>query len=277
MFESAASRTVLAPILYRMSVPLIDVSRLQKRFDKTVAVNSISFSVEAGEIFGFLGPNGAGKTTTIKMLTGLLRPTSGRALLGGFDVVRRPEAAKRLFGYVPDEPNLYPKLTAVEFLNFVGDIYGLDLARKRSRIAELLDLFELRANDGELLEAYSHGMKQKVALCAALLHEPRIYFLDEPTVGLDPKSARLLKDILRAVTRAGCAVMMSTHIMEIAQSLCDRVAIINHGSIAAMGTVQELRDLQGDATLEDVFLSVTGGKADAAVDSRLTNFVAGRR
>ncbi|HLJ84215.1 MAG TPA: ABC transporter ATP-binding protein [Candidatus Eremiobacteraceae bacterium] len=260
-----------------MSAPLIDVSRLQKRFDKTVAVNSISFTVEAGEIFGFLGPNGAGKTTTIKMLTGLLRPTSGRALLGGFDVVRRPEAAKRLFGYVPDEPNLYPKLTAVEFLNFVGDIYGLDLSRKRSRIAELLDLFELRANDGELLEAYSHGMKQKVALCAALLHEPRIYFLDEPTVGLDPKSARLLKDILRAVTRAGCAVMMSTHIMEIAQSLCDRVAIINRGSIAAMGTVQELRDLQGDATLEDVFLHVTGGKADAAVDSRLTNFVAGRR
>jgi ABC-2 type transport system ATP-binding protein len=261
-----------------MSVPLIDVSRLLKRFDKTVAVDSISFTVEAGEIFGFLGPNGAGKTTTIKMLTGLLRPTSGRALLGGFDIVRRPEAAKRLFGYVPDEPNLYPKLTAVEFLNFVGDIYGLDVSRKRSRIAELLDLFELRANDGELLEAYSHGMKQKVALCAALLHEPRIYFLDEPTVGLDPKSARLLKDILRAVTRAGCAVMMSTHIMEIAQTLCDRVAIINRGSIAAMGTVQELRDLQGDATLEDVFLNVTGGAADAAAaDSRLINFVAGRR
>jgi ABC-2 type transport system ATP-binding protein len=261
-----------------MSVPLIDVSRLLKRFDKTVAVDSISFSVEAGEIFGFLGPNGAGKTTTIKMLTGLLRPTSGRALLGGLDIVRRPEAAKRLFGYVPDEPNLYPKLTAVEFLNFVGDVYGLDVGRKRSRIAELLELFELRANDGELLEAYSHGMKQKVALCAALLHEPRIYFLDEPTVGLDPKSARLLKDILRAVTRAGCAVMMSTHIMEIAQTLCDRVAIINRGSIAAMGTVQELRNLQGDATLEDVFLNVTGGAADAAAaDVRLTNFVAGKR
>ncbi len=261
-----------------MSVPLIDVSRLHKKFGKTVAVDSISFTVEPGEIFGFLGPNGAGKTTTIKMLTGLLRPTSGRALLGGFDVVRRPEAAKRLFGYVPDEPNLYPKLTAVEFLNFVGDVYGLDVARKRSRISELLDVFELRDTAGELLESYSHGMKQKVALCAALLHEPRIYFLDEPTVGLDPKSARLLKDILRAVTRAGCAVMMSTHIMEIAQSLCDRVAIIDRGAIAAMGTVEELRSLRGDATLEDVFLAVTGGAEGAASSNvRLLNIVAGKR
>ena len=261
-----------------MNEPLIDVSRLLKKFGSTVAVDSISFTVEPGEIFGFLGPNGAGKTTTIKMLTGLLRPTSGRALLGGFDIVRRPESAKRLFGYVPDEPNLYPKLTAVEFLNFVGDIYGLDEARKRSRIAELLEMFEFGPSAAELLEAFSHGMKQKVALCAALLHEPRIYFLDEPTVGLDPKSARLLKDILRAVTRAGCAVMMSTHIMEIAQTLCDRVAIIDRGTIAAMGTVGELISLRGEATLEDVFLNVTGGAGAAlSADVRVVNIVSRKR
>jgi ABC-2 type transport system ATP-binding protein len=258
-----------------MSAALLDVESLTKRFGATVAVNAITFRVEPGEIFGFLGPNGAGKTTTIKMLTGLLRPTSGRAILGGFDVVARPEAAKRMFGYVPDEPNLYGKLTPVEFLNFIGDVYGMDEKRKRARIGDLLDLFELAPAAGELLEGFSHGMKQKVALCAALLHEPRMYFLDEPTVGLDPKSARMLKDILRAVARAGGAVMMSTHIMEIAQGLCDRVAIVDRGRIAAMGTVDELLARNGDATLEDVFLDVTGGESDgAAAGERLRGIVA---
>jgi ABC-2 type transport system ATP-binding protein len=261
-----------------MSGALLDVESLTKRFGATVAVNAISFRVEPGEIFGFLGPNGAGKTTTIRMLTGLLRPTAGRALLGGFDIVARPEAAKRMFGYVPDEPNLYGKLTPVEFLNFIGDVYGMEAKRKRERMGELLDLFELSSAAGELLEGFSHGMKQKVALCAALLHEPRIYFLDEPTVGLDPKSARLLKDILRAVTHAGGAVMMSTHIMEIAQGLCDRVAIVDHGRIAAIGTVDELRALRGDATLEDVFLGITGGEpGGAAAGERLREIVSRSR
>ncbi len=248
-----------------MLPPLVVVDRLTKRFGDATAVDGISFAVAPGEIFGFLGPNGAGKTTTIKILTGLLRPTSGRATVGGFDITTHPVDAKRLFGYVPDEPALYPKLTAVEFLNFVGDIYEMDTTRKQARIRELLALFELDADAGGLLESFSHGMRQKVALCAALLHEPKIYFLDEPTVGLDPKSARLLKDIVRALTRAGGAVMMSTHIMEIAESLCDRVAIIDHGRIAAIGTVNELRELRGRDTLEEVFLHLTGGFEDRRI------------
>jgi len=248
-----------------MVPPLVVVDRLTKRFGEATAVDGNSFAVAPGEIFGFLGPNGAGKTTTIKILTGLLRPTSGRATVGGFDITTHPVDAKRLFGYVPDEPALYPKLTAVEFLNFIGDIYEMDISHKQTRIRELLALFELDADAGGLLESFSHGMRQKVALCAALLHEPKIYFLDEPTVGLDPKSARLLKDIVRALTQAGGAVMMSTHIMEIAESLCDRVAIIDHGRIAAIGTVAELRELRGRDTLEEVFLHLTGGFEDRRI------------
>ena len=241
---------------------LIEAENLTKRFGATTAVEGISFSVSAGEIFGFLGPNGAGKTTTIKMLTGLLNPTSGYARLDGHDITAQPVAAKSIIGYVPDEPQLYPKLNAYEFLDFVGDIYGMSRARKTKRTHELLDLFDLTRDAGNLLESFSHGMRQKVALCAALLHEPKIYFLDEPTVGLDPKSARLLKEILRAVTRSGGAVFMSTHIMEIAEGLCDRVAIIDHGKIAAMGTVAELRALRGRQTLEEIFLHLTGGVED---------------
>ncbi len=238
---------------------LIEVDRLTKSFGATKAVDGISFEVYAGEIFGFLGPNGAGKTTTIKILTGLLTPTSGRARLGGFDVVRQPLAAKRILGYVPDEPNVYQKLTAVEFLDFVGDAYGMSARQKALRIGELLALFGLDGAAGDLLGSYSHGMKQKVLLCAAFLHDPKIYILDEPTVGLDPRSARLLKTLLREVTARGGAVFMSTHIMEIAQSLCDRVAIINRGRIAAAGSVLELQRLSGERTLEDVFLGLTDG------------------
>ena len=242
--------------------PLIVVDALTRRFGETVAVDAISFEVAAGEIFGFLGPNGAGKTTTIKMLTGLVRPSSGRALVAGHDIVADAIAAKRNIGYVPDEPNLYGKLTAYEFLRFVADIYGVDARRRASRIDELLDLFELGDAAASLIEGYSHGMKQKVALCAALLHDPRVYFLDEPTVGLDPKSARILKDVVRAAARAGNAVFMSTHIMEIAQSLCDRVAIIDHGRIAAVGSPADLGAMQGRDTLEETFLHLTGGAGD---------------
>jgi len=241
-----------------MAVPLIEVESLTKRFGATVAVNQVSFSVAAGEIFGFLGPNGAGKTTTIKMLTGLARPTSGRARLSGFDVVRQPLQAKRTFGYVPDEPQVYGKLTAIEFLNFVGDVFEMKPERKARRIDELLRRFGLDADAGNLLGGYSHGMKQKVMLCAALLHDPKIYFLDEPTVGLDPRSAKLLKGILRDIADAGGAIMMSTHIMEIAQALCDRIAILDRGRIVALGTVQELQALQGRQSLEDIFLALTG-------------------
>ena len=248
-----------------MHAPPLKVERLSKRFGDTVAVDDVSFEVYPGEIFGFIGPNGAGKTTTIKMVTGLLRPTAGRALIGGFDIVAQPVHAKQLFGYVPDEPQLYGKLTPVEFLNFVGDIYGLAAGRTATRIRELLDLFELTDEAGNLIESFSHGMKQKVALCAALLHEPSIYFFDEPTVGLDPKSARLLKDILRVITRTGGAVFMSTHIMEIAQSVCDRVAIIDRGNIVALGSVRDLRAIRGHDTLEETFLSLTGSVEDRRI------------
>ncbi|MDQ6780345.1 MAG: ABC transporter ATP-binding protein [Candidatus Eremiobacteraeota bacterium] len=241
-----------------MPPPLIEVDQLTKRYGSMVAVDRLSFSVEAGEIFGFLGPNGAGKTTTIKMLTGLAQPSAGRARLAGFDIVRQPVLAKRTFGYVPDEPNLYGKLTALEFLTFVGDVYEMDAGKKYRRIQQLLELFDLKDQAGALLGGFSHGMKQKVMLCSALVHEPKIYFLDEPTVGLDPRSAKLLKTILRDIAAHGGAVFMSTHIMEIAQALCDRIAILDHGRIVALGTVHELRNLQGQETLEDVFLSVTG-------------------
>jgi ABC-2 type transport system ATP-binding protein len=248
-----------------MNESLVQVEALTKRYGDIAAVDAITFDVRAGEIFGFLGPNGAGKTTTIKMLTGLVRPTSGSARICGNDIVESPLDAKRVIGYVPDEPNLYGKLTAYEFLRFVGDVYGVDPGISGSRIDELLDLFELGDAGAALIEGYSHGMKQKVALCAALLHEPRVYFLDEPTVGLDPKSARILKDIVRQVTRAGNSVFMSTHIMEIAQSLCDRVAIIDRGRIAAVGTPADLSALQGHSTLEDTFLHLTGGVEDRRV------------
>jgi ABC-2 type transport system ATP-binding protein len=241
-----------------MATPLIEVDRLTKRFGSTVAVNGISFAVNAGEIFGFLGPNGAGKTTTIKMLTGLVRPTSGRARLAGFDIVRQPLAAKRVFGYVPDEPQVYTKLSAVEFLDFIGDAYGMNATKKARRIHELLALFDLENDADGLLGGFSHGMKQTIMLCSALLHEPKIYILDEPTVGLDPRSAKLLKNILREIAAADGAIFMSTHIMEIAQALCDRIAIIDHGHIVAMGTVAELRQNRGNDTLEDIFLELTG-------------------
>ncbi|MBC5805898.1 MAG: hypothetical protein DLM53_03420 [Candidatus Eremiobacter antarcticus] len=240
-----------------MVSPLIEVDQLSKRFETTVAVDRISFSVRAGEIFGFLGPNGAGKTTTIKMLTGLLRPTGGSARLDGYDVTRQPLQAKRIFGYVPDEPALYGKLTALEFLNFIGDVYRMKADAKARRIRELLALFDLQDDAGSLLGGFSHGMKQKVMLCSALLHQPKIYFLDEPTVGLDPRSAKLLKNILRGIAESGGAILMSTHIMEIAQALCDRIAIVDKGHIVGLGTVAELRSSGGQGSLEEVFLTLT--------------------
>ncbi len=236
---------------------MIELRGLRKTYGAAVAVQGLSFRVEAGEVFGFLGPNGAGKTTTIKMLTGLLRPTGGSARLGGFDVTRQPLQAKRIFGYVPDEPALYSKLTPLEFLNFIGDVYRMKADARAARIRELLALFDLQDDAGSLMGGFSHGMKQKVMLCSALLHQPKIYFLDEPTVGLDPRSAKLLKNILRGIADSGGAILMSTHIMEIAQSLCDRIAIVDKGRIVGLGTVAELRSSGGQGSLEEVFLSLT--------------------
>ncbi len=245
---------------------LIEANRLTKKFGEKLAVDDASFKVQGGEIFGFLGPNGAGKTTTLKMLVGLLKPTSGTARIAGFDIQAQPLQAKASSGYVPDEPNLYAKLSARELLRFVGDLYQLEPAQVARRTDELLRLFDLTAAGDDMIESYSHGMQQKTSLAAALLHDPPVLILDEPTVGLDPKSARLIKDILRQIAERGAAIMLSTHILEIAERMCDRIAIINQGKLIAIGTLEELRTLgKGETSLEDIFLELTGGAEYAEI------------
>jgi len=241
--------------------PIIQASGLTKRFGKLVAVGGVTLEVEAGQVFGFLGPNGAGKTTTIRMLTGLVRPTSGSALVAGFDVVQEPREVKRRVGYLAETPYLYPKLTGREFLAFMGGLYEVPPKVTRQRAEALLILFELADKADELVETYSHGMRQKLALAGAMLHDPPVLFLDEPTSGLDPRSARLVKDLLVALVGRGHTVFLSTHVLEIAEQLCHRVGIIDQGRVVATGTLDELRhQAQSEAySLEDVFLQLTGG------------------
>ncbi len=240
--------------------PLIQTRHLVKRYGEKLAVDDVTLEVRAGEIFGFLGPNGAGKTTTIKVVVGLLQPSAGEVLVAGWDVQKDPLQAKAASGYVPDEPTLYPKLTGRELLRFVGDLYGIDSAQVDRRTEELLRLFDLTAAADDTIDSYSHGMRQKASLAAALVHDPKVLVLDEPTVGLDPRSARLIKDILRQLAGRGAAVFLSTHILEIAENMCDRIGIINQGRLIAAGTMAELRTLgQGQSSLEDIFLSLTGG------------------
>ena len=247
-----------------MPETLIETRNLVKEYGKYVAVNNVSFEVHAGEMFGFLGPNGAGKTTTIKMIVGLLKPTSGTVRVAGYDIQTQPLLAKASSGYVPDTPNLYAKLTGRELLRFVGDLYDVDRHQIAHRIDELLRMFDLATAANETVDSYSHGMQQKASLAAALMHDPKVLILDEPTVGLDPKSARLIKDILRQLADRGAAVMLSTHILEIAERMCDRIGIINKGELVAVGTMDELRARgEGHASLEDIFLGLTGG-AEAA-------------
>lgn len=239
---------------------------LTKKYGQLTAVDRLTLAIRPGEIFGFLGPNGAGKTTTIKMLVGLLAPTSGKAEVCGVDVGEDPVRAKSLLGFVPDTPDIYEKLTARELLEFVAELRKMDRERAAARAQELLALFELEDRQDELLGGYSHGMKQKVCIACALLGEPRALFLDEPTVGLDPRSARLVKDVLRRIADAGGAVFLSTHVLEIAERMCDRVGIIQKGRLIAEGTVEELRrktvpGKEGeDVSLEDLFLKLTGGE-----------------
>lgn len=245
---------------------LIETQNLVKRYGDKTAVNNVSFEVYGGEIFGFLGPNGAGKTTTIKMIVGLLQPTAGIVKVAGYDVQLQPLLAKAASGYVPDTPNLYSKLSGRELLRFVGDLYALDDNRIERRIDELLNLFDLYQAGDDPIDSYSHGMQQKTALAAALMHDPRVLVLDEPTVGLDPRSARMIKDILRQMADRGAAVFLSTHILEIAERMCDRIGIINTGELIAVGTMDELRSLgKGETSLEDIFLSLTGGAEYAEI------------
>jgi ABC-2 type transport system ATP-binding protein len=221
--------------------------------------------VKRGEIFGFLGPNGAGKTTTIKMLTGLLEPSAGQALICGYDIQTQPTRAKALMAYVPDQPKLYNKLSAREFMQLISALYRVpkDIATERAR--HLLEMFGLTDRADDLLEGFSHGMRQKVILASALIHQPKVILLDEPTVGLDPASARLLKDILQELARQGAAVFVSTHILEIAERMCHRVGILKDGQLIAQGSPEELRQKvgHGGESLEDIFLDLTGGHENA--------------
>ena len=242
---------------------MIRLEGLTKAYGSFVAVDRLDLHVPRGELFGFLGPNGAGKTTTLRMIAGILRPTAGRIWLGGDDVVAEPMAAKRRLGFIPDRPFVYEKLTGAEFLRFVAGLYSQDGAVVERRIDELLELFELSAWKDELVESYSHGMRQKLIISSALIHRPECIVVDEPMVGLDPKAARLLKEIFRHFVARGGTVLMSTHTLEVAEVMCDRIAIIQNGSIVARGTVDEMRKqtAAGDASLEELFLKLTGGEA----------------
>jgi ABC-2 type transport system ATP-binding protein len=242
---------------------MIRLEGLTKSYGKVIAVDHIDLTVPKGELFGFLGPNGAGKTTTLRMIAGIIRPTAGRIWLGGDDVIATPLAAKMRLGFIPDRPFVYDKLTGGEFLRFVAGLYGQDGDIVERRIDELLEVFELANWKDELVESYSHGMRQKLIISSALIHRPECIVVDEPMVGLDPKGARLLKVLFREFVDRGGTVLMSTHTLEVAQAMCDRIAIIQRGKIAAYGTMAELRKqtASGNASLEELFLRLTGGDA----------------
>jgi ABC-2 type transport system ATP-binding protein len=247
---------------------MIRVSGLVKRYGSFTAVDGVDIDVEPGEIHGFLGPNGAGKTTTIRIIAGLLRPTAGHVTIAGHNLEKEPEAAKRALGFIPDRPFLYEKLTAGEFLRFHAGLFGLERDGVDARVRSMLDLFELSRWEGELVESFSHGMKQRLVMCAAFLHKPRAVVVDEPMVGLDPRGARLIKQVFRALSREGVSILMSTHTLEVAEEMCDRITIILKGRILARGTVDELRALAGSENeqLTPVFLKLTGGSGLQEID-----------
>ncbi len=241
---------------------MIEIVDVTKRYGNKVAVENLNLSVPNGELFAFLGPNGAGKTTTIKMLCGLLFPTTGTVKIGGYDMSTHGDEARALISYVPDQPFLYEKLTGREFLQFTADLYGMHVAYGKSRMERVIELFHLDEFVDTLTERYSHGMRQRTVFAAALLHEPKLLIADEPTVGLDPKSIRELKLLLRDLAKQGVTVFLSTHTLDIAQELADRVGIIHNGTLIGCGTLADLRKKAGsDGTLEDVFLKITESNA----------------
>lgn len=242
---------------------MIRLTNLTKRYGAFTAVDGIDLEVPRGELFGFLGPNGAGKTTTLRMIAGILRPTSGAAQIAGVDVAKDPIAAKARLGYIPDRPFIYEKLTGAEFLRFVAGLYDQHGPDVEHRARELLALFDLEEWRDELVESYSHGMRQKLIISSAFVHRPDVIVVDEPMVGLDPKAARILKDLFREYTRRGHTIMMSTHTLEVAETMCDRIGIIQGGKIRACGTMEQLRaNAEAGATgLEEIFLKLTGENA----------------
>ena len=240
---------------------MLELRNVVKRYGKFEAVRGVNLNVAPGQIFGFLGPNGAGKTTTIRMIAGVLKPSEGCILVGGDDLEEHPERAKGRIGYIPDRPHLYEKLTGGEFLRFVAGLWDRNGQGTEDRAARLLELFHLSEWEDELIESYSHGMRQKLLITSAMIHQPQLVVVDEPMVGLDPRAARVLKDLLKAYVDQGGTVFLSTHTLEVAEVLCDQIAIIAQGSIIAQGTMEELRRHadQGAGGLEEIFLKVTGG------------------
>ncbi|MBW2028419.1 MAG: ABC transporter ATP-binding protein [Deltaproteobacteria bacterium] len=244
---------------------MIKLVNLTKYYRNFCAVDHVTLDIGGGQIFGFLGPNGAGKTTTIRMMAGISQPTEGKIYINGIDLAKEPSRAKYCTGFIPDRPFLYEKLTGDEFLRFLAGLYQLDHGTSfHDRITELLELFELVHWRDELIESYSHGMKQRLVMCGALLHRPKVLIVDEPMVGLDPKGARLVKDIFRNLAREGMTVFMSTHSLEVAQEVCQEISIIQAGKIIATGKPEDLKRKAGvDGNLESVFLKLTEGKTIA--------------
>ena len=243
-----------------MNVPSVELRNVTKRYNELVAANNVSLTIGQGEIFGLLGPNGSGKSTTLKMLLGLVQPEEGNVIVLGLNAKKDSVAIKRLVGYAPEAPRIYEFLTGIEFLDFIGDLYGMQTEEKRSRINEYLKALQMEGREGDMISSYSEGMKQKIALIAAFLHKPKLLILDEPLNALDPRSARIIKDFLQQLKLQGVTTLMSTHILEIAQALCDRIGIMYQGSLMALGNMDELRrmaQLPGSG-LEDVFLKLTG-------------------
>ena len=232
---------------------MLEIQHLTKRYGSKLAVDDLSLHIRPGEICGFIGHNGAGKTTTIKACCGILPFDSGEILVGGVSVRRDPIACKRQIAYIPDNPDLYDFMTGIAYLNFIADVFGVDQAQRRERIGRYGEMFELTEDLGQTIGAYSHGMKQKLAILSALLHQPRLLILDEPFVGLDPKATHLLKGVMGELCRDGSAIFFSTHVLEVAERLCHRVAIIKSGKLVACGSMEEVK---GDQSLETVFLEL---------------------
>src|SRR6266404_169345 len=240
------------------TMSMIELEEVTKTYGTKLAVDRLTLHIGRGEVFAFLGPNGAGKTTTIKLMCGLLFPTAGKVRIGGFDIEHQGDKARQLVSYVPDQPYLYEKLTGREFLQFISDMYGMERRYGQERIEAMIKLFELEDFVDDLTERYSHGMRQRTVFASALLHEPRVLIVDEPTVGLDPRSVRLLKNLLRNEARLGVTIFLSTHSLDIAQQLAGRIGIVEHGRLIGCGSLDALRELAAiGGSLEDVFLKLT--------------------
>jgi ABC-2 type transport system ATP-binding protein len=250
----------------------VELQGVTKRYNEIVAVNNISLTIPTGEIFALLGPNGSGKSTTLKMLLGLVSPTAGQIHVLGLDVQQDPVGVKRQVGYVPESPDVYEFLTGIEYLDFIGDIYNVSAADKQLRINEYLKALELTGREGDMINSYSDGMRKKISLISAFLHKPRLLILDEPLNALDPRSARIVKDFLYELKSQGVTTILSTHVLEIAEAVCDRIGIMYQGNILALGSMNELREkasLPGSG-LEDIFLKLTGtGDLKAVVEELL--------